>query len=166
MLSVLSDTPALADYGAFTEPAALADGDDVYLALGCATATTNRVVLVRSSDHAATFTYVGTLLNSAYNAQPSDMFQANGQIYLVVSAIGTTAIVADAPSGYIACRTLAVNDLATATVSLNPVRELIAPGGAFTGACAYDATLGYLVPEVVSSAAPADQILMPGITCP
>jgi hypothetical protein len=183
--TVLTSVPALQDCLAFTEPAALVDGSSgvLYLALGCATGSSTRVVLARSTDHASTFSYVGELLSVADGTalgstlpgvQPTDFFQAGGATYLIVSTFGTTPAVPDAPSGYSSCTTVIVDDLATASVhrdgSGNAAlwRKLVAPGGAFAGACAYKSQFasGYFVPEVVAAAAMPEVVLRSGITCP
>jgi hypothetical protein len=184
--TVLSTVSALQDCAAFTEPAAVVSpaSGDLYLALGCATGTSSRVVLVKSSDHAATFSYVGMLLSAADGTalgsttpgvMPTDLFVDGGTTYLVVSTLGTTPTVQYAPSGYTSCTTVAIDDLTTASVhrdgSGNPVavRKLVSPGGAFAGACAFKPQFaaGYLVPEVVaSSTAMPDIVLRSGITCP
>ncbi|MGH7298080.1 MAG: hypothetical protein ACRELB_24280, partial [Polyangiaceae bacterium] len=184
--TVLSTVAELQDCAAFTEPAALVDAASgaLYLALGCATGASSRVVLLKSGDHAATFTYAGLLLSAADGTSlgstqpgvmPTDFFQDGGATYLIVSTLGTTPTVQYAPSGYTSCTTVLVDDLATAKVHRDAggapviVRKLVAPGGAFAGACAFKPQFaaGYLVPEVIaSSPAMPDVVLRSGITCP
>ena len=119
--TVLSTVAALQDCAAFTEPAAVVDpaSGDLYMALGCATGTSSRVVLVHSSDHAATFTYVGVLLSAADGTalgsttpgvMPTDFVVDGGTTYLVVSTLGTTPTVQYAPSGYTSCTTVVVDE--------------------------------------------------------
>jgi hypothetical protein len=175
----------LQDCGAFTEPAALVDGasGDLYLALGCAASASARVVLLRSTDHASTFSYVGTLLDvndgtslgsTSPGVMPSDFFQDQGATYLVVSTLGETPVVADAPSGYTSCATVRVDDLTSASVHRDaqglPVveRTLVAPGGTFAGACAFKPQFatGYLVDEVVADAGAPNEVLLSGVDCP
>jgi hypothetical protein len=183
--TVASSLAGLQDCAAFTEPAALVDAvsGTLYLALGCATPTQSTVVLLQSTDHAATFAYVGTLLNVADGtslgstspgAMPTDFFQDEGATYLIASTLGSTPTVADAPSGYTSCTTVLVDDLASASVHRdgqgNPVvaRKLVAPGGAFAGACALKPQFaaGYLTDEVVATASTPNQVFPTGIGCP
>jgi hypothetical protein len=185
--AVLTNTADLSDCAAFTEPAAIVDvSGNIDLALGCVSKNSGnpvRVVLVTSTDHAKTFSYVGVLLTSAdgpsvgsnsTGVQPTDLFQDDGDTYLIVSTLGTTPTIANSPAGYVSCTTIAVSDLASAKVerdaSNNPVvvRKLTAPGGTFTGACAFKSEFaaGYLVPQVVASASPANEILESGLRCP
>jgi len=87
--TVASTVSALQDCQAFTEPAGLVDParGTLYLALGCQTAASARAVLLQSTDHAATFSYVGVLLSAADGTSlgsaspglmPSDFFQSGG----------------------------------------------------------------------------------------
>jgi len=185
--TVLTNTADLSDCAAFTEPAALVDvNGNIDLALGCVSTSAGnpvRVVLVQSTDHAKTFSYVGALLTAAdgpsigsnsTGVQPTDLFQFGGATYLVVSTLGTTPTIANSPAGYTSCTTIAIDDLASAKVARdganNPrvMRKLVAPGGTFAGACAFkpEFSAGYLVPQVVASASPANQVLESGIRCP
>jgi hypothetical protein len=185
--AVLTDTADLSDCAAFTEPAALVDASgNLFLALGCVSKNSGnpvRVVLTESTDHAKTFSYVGALLTPAdgpsigsnsTGVQPTDLFQVGGATYLVVSTLGTTSTIANSPAGYTSCTTIAVDDLASAKVARDAsnhpvvVRKLVAPGGAFAGACAFkpEFSAGYLVPQVVASASPANEVLESGIRCP
>jgi hypothetical protein len=183
--TVLSSLPALQDCGAFTEPAALVDpaSGDIYVALGCALQASARVVLLRSTDHAASFAYVGVLLSAADGtslgsttpgAMPTDFFQDGGSTYLIVSTLGDTPIVANAPTGYTSCTTVLVDDLPSASVHRDAqgapvaVRKLVAPGGTFAGACAFEPQFaaGYLVDEVVADAGTPNEVFMSGIECP
>ena len=185
--TMLSSVAALSDCAAFTEPAAMVDATtgDLFVALGCAApvggAVQIRVVLLRSSDHAASFSYVGLLLSAADGTslgstvpgiQPSDFFQEAGMTYLVTSTLGTTPLVADAPTGYTSCTIVPVADLASAAVvraggAPTSSRRLVAPGGAFAGACSYkpEFAMGYLVDEV-STTGPPNRIFASGVTCP
>ena len=186
--TLLSGIGALSDCLAFTEPAAIAPsgGAEIYLALGCVSAVGDtavpRVVLLRSVDHAATFTYVGLLLSATDGmkvggaipgVQPSDFYEQGGTTYLIVSTLGTTPTVANAPVGYTSCTTVAVSALSSATVqrgsSGSPVvvRKLSAPDGGFAGACSYKPqfSAGYLLDEVVAAPAP-NLVLATGIACP
>jgi hypothetical protein len=183
--TVLSTVPALQDCGAFTEPAALVDSTsgDLYLALGCALQSSARVVLLRSVDHASTFTYVGLLLDVADGTtlgstlpglMPTDFFQVGGVTYLIVSTFGSTPVVPDAPTGYTSCTTVRVDDLGSASVKRDgqgnavAFRKLVAPGGAFAGACAFKPQFatGYLVDEVTADAGTPNQVFASGIGCP
>jgi hypothetical protein len=185
--TMLSSVTALSDCAAFTEPAVMVDATtgDLFLALGCAApvgdAIEIRVVLLRSSDHAASFSYVGLLLSAADGTalgsatpgiQPSDFFQDAGTTYLVTSTLGVTPSVADAPAGYTSCTVVPIADLGSATVVRSggaPVSslKLVAPGGAFAGACSFkpEFATGYLVDEV-STTAPPNRIFASGVTCP
>jgi hypothetical protein len=186
--TLLSNTPALADCAAFTEPAAFvpASGAEIDLALGCVSAATGtptpRVILLRSTDHAATFSYVGLLLSPADGtsigsttpgAEPTDMFDDNGTTYLVVSTLGTTPMIANAGNGYTSCTTVAIADLATAAVARGAdgtptiVRELVAPSGGFAGACSFkpEFATGYLIDEENTSS-PPNRLLASDVRCP
>jgi hypothetical protein len=185
--TVLTTVADLADCAAFTEPAALVDEKtgDLALALGCVSTPTlqPRVVLLLSTDHAASFKYVGVLLSpkdgtslgsTTPGVMPSDFFQDEGTTYLIVSTLGTTPTVTHAPEGYTSCTTVAINDLSSGSlkrdVSGNPivVRQIVGPAGTFTGACSFKPELltGYLVPEVIATATRPNQIFTSGLRCP
>jgi hypothetical protein len=183
--TVISSVPALQDCAAFTEPAALVDSATgaLYLALGCALQASSRVVLLRSTDHAVTFSYVGLLLGVADGTtlgstspglMPSDLFQVGGATYLIVSTLGSTPVVADAPSGYTSCATVRIDDLASAAVQRDAqgnavaLRKIVAPGGTFAGACAFKPQFasGYLVDEVVADAGAPNEVFPSSLDCP
>jgi hypothetical protein len=186
--SVLTNTAELSDCAAFTEPAALVDSSGaIDLALGCVSIVSGnavqRIVLVRSTDHAATFSFVGAMFlpadgpaigSNATGAMPTDLFEVNGTTYLIVSTLGTTPVVANSPGGYTSCTTIAFDDLASAKLhrdssgNVVALRKLSAPGGTFAGACAFKSEFaaGYLVPQVVAAASPVNEVLVSGIRCP
>lgn len=188
--TLLSDIAPLADCVAFSEPAALvrAAATDIHLALGCVANVAGqpqaRVVLLRSTDHAATFSYVGTLLTAADGSsigsttpgvQPADLFERGGDTYLIVSTIGSTTGPAQGrPSGYTSCTTILVRDLASAAIRRDAggapvvIRKLIAPGGLFAGACSFkpEFAAGYLVFQVTANPTRPDRIFRSGIRCP
>jgi hypothetical protein len=164
---VLTALPELADCVAFTEPGALVGPQGLDLALSCAYSASPgvvgiRVVLLRSTDHAASFTFVGTLLSASDFAcldgtvpqlLGPDLFLVGNQEYIVVSPVGPVSNT-DA-GGYRACVTIPVSDPTTGTVARTSagaplvVSWVTASDGRFTGPCTYAAgatALGQLVP--------------------
>jgi hypothetical protein len=140
-------------------------------------------MLLRSVDHASTFSYVGVLLDVADGTSlgstlpglmPTDFFQIGGVTYLIVSTFGSTPVVPNAPTGYTSCTTVRVDDLASASVQRDgqgnaiPLRKLVAPGGTFAGACAFNPQFatGYLVDEVTVDGGTPNQVFASGIECP
>ena len=119
--TVATDEPELADCLLLTEPAALVVDDTLYLAAGCANGETLRVVLFSSSDHAATFTYEGVLLEGEDGAclggdvpavNGAHLFELAGEVYLIATparAFGSGTI-------YRGCSVMRVADLAGAEV--------------------------------------------------
>ncbi|MDB4993990.1 MAG: hypothetical protein JWM74_1422, partial [Myxococcaceae bacterium] len=111
-----------------------------------------RVELLRSIDHAASFQHVTTLVRADQAAclgttspriSAPSLFFSGGHEYLVVSPEVEGA-------GYQGCVTLAIENIAKGGVARTPVRFLAAPGGRFSGACAYAegaSPSGYLMPQ-------------------
>jgi hypothetical protein len=121
-----------------------------------------RVVLLRSSDHAKTFTFVSTLVSAddfacIDGASPqilgADLFVAGGSEYLIVSPSGPVSNTTG--GGYRACVTIPMSDAATGILARAPngapavASWVAATDGRFTGPCTYaeGATqMGELVP--------------------
>ncbi len=145
------DAPALTDCVAFTEPSALALPDGTLaLALGCVSLTPTssiRVVLLRSTDHALTWSYAGLLVPAtdapclgrtpgATRANAAELFAAGGKTWLSVSP--------EHPAlGYRGCAFVEVTELSTATLARDRhgapavTALLTTPSDQFAGACAY-----------------------------
>jgi hypothetical protein len=178
--TVATDEPELADCLLLTEPAALVVDDTLYLAAGCANGETLRVVLFSSSDHAATFTYEGVLLEGEDGAclggdvpavNGAHLFELAGEVYLIATparAFGSGTI-------YRGCSVMRVADLAGAQVERTAagdpaiVRRFDVDTEGFTGACAYAegaSAQGYLVPWADLEAGPAFQIVPTGLAAP
>lgn len=175
----VSTIPALADCLALTEPAALWRPEGIDLALGCiylAGATPRiRVVLLRSTDHAATFGFVATMLSAAdatcasaagtrYNA--AHLFTRDGATYLIATPGGDDG-------GYTGCDVFAIDDPATGAVhritgDARALRRLTVPGR-FAGACATAEGVagGYLMSVLYPEAPPrVFRIVRTGVAAP
>lgn len=148
---VAQDVPALADCVAFTEPSALALPNGVLaLSLGCVStmpATSIRVVLLFSADHASTWTYAGVLVPASdapclgramglARVNAVDLFGAAGKVWLSVTPENPTL-------GYRGCAFVEIVDLASAKIARDDagapkVTTLLAtPTDQFSGACAH-----------------------------
>jgi hypothetical protein len=164
-----STLPSTADCRALTEPGAIVLPGSLDLAVGCAflvgTTPMIRVELLRSTDHAATFTSVGTLLQPADAAclvpggsiNAPDLFVSNGVEY-VVATPGDAA-------GYHGCLVFQV-DPSTGMVLRNGSGQAIVrrsiTADVFDGACTYaDGAGGYLID--VLDPGPQFTIARPGI---
>jgi hypothetical protein len=163
----LTDLPDLSDCIAFTEPGAIVTARGIDLALSCVSATSPtdvkiRVVLLRSIDHAKTFTFVATLVASedfvclggaAPQILGADLFVVGGAEYVVVSPSGP---VSNNPAGgYRACMTIPVSDADAGAISRSSngaptvVSWVAASDARFTGPCTYAegaTAIGQLVP--------------------
>ena len=162
--------PALADCIAFSEPGAVAYDGTIDLALGCVSnqqvhgGNRQRIVLLRSTDHAASFRYVGQLLGSSDALRLGDvnaaftganLFIDRGQEYLSATTEGPLPGT-DAGSAHQACYTFAFapgshDELARdACRAPTPVREIRSTNGRQSGTCTYFRPLGgYLVDTAV-----------------
>lgn len=176
-------SPALSDCDVFTEPGALVRGSAIDLALGCVNAATRniRIVLLRSPDHGATFTYVSELV-SAQDAlafgnraqlDAANLFIAGGREYLVASPTTKVTTPRSSFDGYGGCLVFAMDDpdhvARDCAGTPRVVRSIVAPPGQFIGACTFleGATgAGYLVPEAVFTDARVFRIYRPGIAGP
>lgn len=173
--TIATDEPELADCIAITEPAALSFGGDLYLAAGCVTGDTIRIILFRSTDHAATWSYRGLLLDgdessclggSSPRVNAPHLFTLEDEVLLLASPSTDDA--------YRGCSVMRV-DLATATIERTEadepaiVRKLDTDPQGFTGACAYAegaTALGYLVPWADVAATPVFRIAPSHIAAP
>lgn len=147
-----STLPGLADCLALTEPGALWLPGSLHLALGCVYldgATPRiRIELLRSTDHAATWTAAGTLLRPADAAclrpgasiNAAELIASDGSLHVVATP-------SDA-AGYHGCLVFPIADLAAAQVVRGgdgvavPSRAIATAPTRFAGACAYAAGAG------------------------
>jgi hypothetical protein len=181
--TLASTIPALSDCVAFTEPGALlSDAGVLSLALGCASAVGGvahlRVELLRSFDHARSFTYVGRLLSAAdadsfgSDLNAADLFVAGGRTYLSVSPSGPTALGFDGYRGCAILELTAAGDAVERSDAGTPVvcRTLDGPGTPFAGACTYAegaTALGYLLPQLGLDGGVLDfEIFSSGVAAP
>ena len=160
--TLTTSIPALADCVVLSEPGSLwipgggGAPSSVDLALTCihpiGAGVGIRVELLRSVDHAVSFQHVATLVradqagcfgSTSPRISAPGLFSSGGHEYLVVSPEVEGV-------GYQGCLTLAIENIATGGVARTPVRFLAAPGGRFSGACAYAegaSPSGYLMPQ-------------------
>jgi hypothetical protein len=185
---ILTDLPELSDCVAFTEPGAYVGPLGLDLALSCAYSPTPdvvkiRVVLLRSTDHAHTFSFVSTLLSAddfgciegtVPQVLGPDLFSVAGAEYLVVSPTGTVSNT-DA-GGYLGCVTLPITDPTTGTIARaangapSAASWVEAADGRFTGPCTYAegaTALGQIVPmQFTDQALPWFRILRTSVAEP
>ncbi len=182
--AVRKATPALVDCDFFTEPAALVRNGTIDLALGCVNVATTkiRIVLLRSTDRGASFSYVSELLAAADSlgiggSRPQinapDLFVAGGHEYLIASPAGPVTLPQGSFDGYTGCTVfdMADSDRVARDCLGKPrvVRSILGPAGQFIGACTFaeGATgAGYVVPEIIFSASPPFRLFRPGIAGP
>jgi len=184
----LTDITELRDCIAFTEPGAIVTARGIDLALSCVSATSPttakiRVVLLRSTDHAKTFSFVSTLVASddfacldgaAPEILGADLFEIAGAEYLVVSPTGPVSN--SAAGGYRACMTIPLSDADAGTIARgsngapNVVSFVAASDGRFTGPCTYAegaTAIGQLVPmQFTDQSQPWFRILRTTLTEP
>ncbi|MBP8807233.1 MAG: hypothetical protein KBG48_30395 [Kofleriaceae bacterium] len=147
-----STLPGLADCLALTEPGALWLPGSLHLAVGCiyleGATPRIRIELLRSTDHAATWTAAGTLLRPADAAclrpgasiNAAELIAADGALYVAATP-------SDA-AGYHGCLVFPIADLAAARVVrgadgvATPRRVIATAPTRFAGACAYAAGAG------------------------
>ena len=154
---------------ALTEPAAIVLPGAIDLAVGCVyldgATPLIRVELLRSTDHAATFASVGTLLTAADGACLGGT-SVNGADLFVS---GGTEYVAATPSddaGYHGCLVFPITDPAAGTIG-KPIRAIAPTGGQFSGACTFaDGAGGYLVDLGAFQSSTPFRIAKPGIATP
>jgi hypothetical protein len=166
---------------ALTEPGALWRPGVIDLAVGCAYLggvgqPTTRVELLRSTDHAASWTSVGTLLRvtdascvpGATGINASDLFTYGGAQYVSATPGG--------PSGlYEGCVVFSFTDVDAGTVARDDagqaiaVRTIAPSPPTFSGACTFSASaggyaidVGFLQPSVTRKF----RIFQPGIATP
>jgi hypothetical protein len=171
----LSTIPDLAKCVAFTEPGAVATETTVELALGCvelaSPTATIRVVLLRSIDHAKTFTLVSTLLrpteaacaSSVPQLNAAHLFGANGRVYVAASTAGP---VAGGFTGYNGCVTFEIDDLVKGTLKPGILRSITAAGNRFSGACSYAEETGWVLSTLMLESAPRTFRMFRGGTAP
>ncbi len=151
-----SSLPGTADCVALTEPGAIVLPGAIDLAVGCvylASGTPRiRVELLRSTDHAASFASVATLLRAddagcvtpGGSINAADLFVAGGTEYVVATPSDST--------GYHGCLVFPIDDPAHGAVRRDAsgaavVARTIAPSsGGFSGACTFaDGAGGYAI---------------------
>ncbi|MGZ3454758.1 MAG: hypothetical protein ACXVEF_34460 [Polyangiales bacterium] len=176
----LSDVEELADCIAFTEPSAITTPSTIEIALGCVEKTARiRIVQLRSADHGAHFSYVGTLLSDAdasclasTQLNAAHLFSSGGKTYLLASTAGS---VMGGFVGYDACLVFEVEDLATAKVKkmnggAKVLRRINGSSSRFTGACAYAegaTALGYVASSLALDEPPrVFRIYKTGVAAP
>lgn len=143
----VSSLPAISDCVALTEPGALWTPGQIDLAVGCVYldgATPKiRIELVRSKDHAASWTHVSTLLRPedascltpGASVNAADLFVHDGAVYASATPSDN--------AGYHGCAIFEIADLASGTVRRDAdgkayvPRALVASPDRFAGACAY-----------------------------
>lgn len=163
----ITAVPETADCLVLTEPGAMwrprAVGSAIELAAGCAFVPASgppriRIVLLRSTDHAATWSYVTDLLapddaacvdsdpTSGLNA--ADLFVAGGIEYLAATPGHSDGL-------YRGCLVVPVDDAEAGAIRRDPAgrprwdRALVASTGQFAGACTYAegaTAMGYAMP--------------------
>lgn len=180
----LSGIPELAGCVVFTEPGALVLPGRIDLALGCVSVDGGakiRIVLLRSVDHAKSFSYVSTLLRSEDAAcggssvpqlNAAHLFVAGGQPYVVASPAGT---VPPGFTGYRGCDVYRIDDLTAGHVERDargaPVihRRIGTTDDRFSGACAAAegaTSLGYVMPALFVGETRRFRILKTGLPPP
>jgi hypothetical protein len=176
----VADVAGLTDCVALTEPGARLRDGGIDLVITCiypqAGAAAFRQELLRSTDHAATFTRIGTILGSA-DAQASagaalnagDLFVSGATEYVVLSPGGSVHL-PGGPSfdGYAGCDVFAIPDPGRAAAGREIVRTLAAPGGLFSGACTYAegaTAMGYVI-GIVGAAPRTFRLYDSGVRAP
>ena len=154
----VSDVPGIDDCLALTEPGALEREGALHLAVGCVyldgSAPRIRIELLRSDDHAASWSAVGTLLRpeDAACLTPGASINA-AELFADGDAVRVAATPSDA-SGYHGCVVAPVEDLATARVARRGdggpalTRTIAAEPAVFAGACSFAAGGGGYVMNV------------------
>jgi hypothetical protein len=129
-----------------------------------------RVVLLRSTDHAKTFSFVSTLVSAddfgcLGGAVPQilgpDLFTVAGREYVIVSPVGP--VTNTSGGGYDGCATIPVADPSSGTIARTDagtpavVSWVQANDGRFTGPCTYAegaTAIGQIVPMQFSQQSP------------
>ncbi len=163
--TVASSFPQMADCVALTEPGAVYRGGGVLdLAVGCvklANPPEIRIELLRSVDHAKTFSYAGRLLDAGDalcvggglpQINAADLFQVGGKSYLLATPAGPLPL---GGTGYRGCLLLELAPGGTGVVrdpNGAPIvkRVLDAADHRFTGACSAAegaSAMGYVVSQ-------------------
>ena len=140
--------PALADCAVLTEPGLLATASSRWLALLCATGdpATSRIVLV-ADPRTGSWQYASRLLGES-EAQHVNAALDGFSAPALFSAAGATYLLATPTAGdsYLGCLeyelTLPAGTLVDANADGQPDPLRSAMGTGFSGACAYDASLG------------------------
>ena len=184
----LNDVPELADCIAFTEPGAVVTPQGIDLALSCVKVVSPtdiriRVVLLRSTDHAHTFSYVSELVSDQSYAclggtvpqmLGADLFFVGAQEYLSVTPTGPNEHPTDV--GYRGCLTIPLADVDAGTLAKaangSPAvsRWINSADNRFTGPCTYAegaTSTGEMVPiQFADGTSPRFRIYRTSIAAP
>jgi len=165
-----SDLTGTADCLALTEPAAIVLPGVLDLAVGCvySDAGTNkiRIELLRSTDHAASFASVGTLLRPSDSGCLDPGASINGADLFVSDSTEYVAATPSDPTGYHGCLVFPISDPVAGTVGA-PVRAIAPTGGQFSGACTFaDGAGGYALDVGFFQSGSPFRIAHPGIATP
>jgi hypothetical protein len=140
----------LAGCTVLTEPGAIVRGASLDLALGCLRGDgTIEVVLLRSTDHAQSFSYVSTLLTASDAAalgapmrriNAADLFTVGGASYLVATPDGPVNVGAATIDGYTGCLVFPFADVTAGTLARCAGAPVVLSSyeratGRFAGAC-------------------------------
>lgn len=140
----------------YTEPGAMAVGDDLYLALTCAAVpepVTFSQVLLHSSDHGESWSMVSAIADpedasafDAINFQAPDLVHVDDGDYLLLSPVRQGVGLDNQPGhAYQGCYVLRFTDLSTGGLERDGEGDLVAhrhfqgDPDRFRGACSYDA---------------------------
>jgi hypothetical protein len=151
--------PLLGDCIALTEPGAMVHDGTIELALGClryesATSLPIDIRLLRSTDHAVSWSAVSTLLGTddaiAIGAtgpqgpqiNAADLFRVGEAIYLFATPNGPVTTIGTATNGYRGCYAFRIDDLPAGHVARcgtapSFAEQIVGPAGLFHGACTY-----------------------------
>lgn len=167
--------PALAACTAFGEPSAIARPTSMDLALTCRTATGTSIVLLRSTDHAQSFTFVSTLLANddaialggvTLDVMSPELFDAGGKSYLLVSTASGVDASLPTPD---ACVTVELSsaDAVARDCAGHPVvtRRMVESQHLPFGSCTH-ARDGYLATVYDASKTPSSRVVATGIAGP
>lgn len=147
--------PALAMCVVYTEPGAVATGDDLYLALTCAALPepiTFSQVLLRSADHGESWDLVATIAGpqdasafDAINFQAPDLVHTGDGDYLLLTPVRQGVGLDDQPGpAYQGCYAMRFADLAAGELERDGDGQLVAQRHVegdpdrFRGACSFD----------------------------
>lgn len=183
--TVVNGFPPMADCIALTEPDVMwRQGGVLEVAVGCVKAgnpNSIRIELLRSFDHAQSFTWAATLLQGSDalcvggtvpQINAAELFQAQGKTWLIATPAGPVPGVGTAYRGCVVFPVAAGGKGVPRDASGAPLVERVidTPDGRFTGACSVAegaSSLGYAVSALNSATAPTGfRIYRSGQTAP